>query len=245
LRDEFWRVSFCFDAGVIQLILQLESGKVPDFVIFYDGVNDVYAAYQSGRSTHQNLHRIAAKFDKGSPPPSFVEWIKSSNLFHLLEGLAAKLRQNPLNGTDLVTYKTMGIDTATLSDSVVEVYISNYEIVDALAQKYGFKFLFFWQPHISIGNKPLTSEEQNMRSGMDPALRELYDSVYRRVEQAAKKHENLYYIADMFDSLASEIWIDDAHVTPVGNRLIADKMFRVITGIGVRDDTAERAGASG
>jgi len=107
--------------------------------------------------------------------------------------------------------------------------------VDALAQKYGFKFLFFWQPVITIGDKSLTGEEQEMRRRMEPTLSELYDSVYRRVEQAANKYENLYYIAEIFDSLDSQIWIDEAHITPVGNRLIAEKMFSVITGRNLLD----------
>jgi lysophospholipase L1-like esterase len=232
----FGETGFVSTQSVIELIVQLQSGTVPDLVIFYDGVNDVYAAYQSGRSTHQNFDQIAAKFKKGESPPPFVTWIKSTNLFRLFNRLVAKLRQKPPNSQELVTYKTIGIDTATLSDSVVGTYISNYEIVDALAQKYGFKFLFFWQPHIAIGDKSLTGEEQIMKRTMDPALIELHESVYRRVQQVAKKYENLYYIAEIFDSLDSQIWIDEAHVTPVGNRLIGEKMFVVITGRNLLDN---------
>ena len=80
----FGESGFVSTQGVIQLILELQSGNIPDLVIFYDGVNDVYAAYQSGRPTHQNFDKIAAKFEKGkSPPPSFVAWIESTNSFHL------------------------------------------------------------------------------------------------------------------------------------------------------------------
>jgi lysophospholipase L1-like esterase len=228
----FGESAFVSTQGVIQLILELQSGNVPDLVIFYDGVNDVYAAYQSGRSTHQNFDRIAAKLTKSESPTSFVAWIESANSVRLLERGVAKLRPKPRNSTDLVTYKTMGIDTATLSDSVVKTYLGNYEIVDALAQKYGFKFFFFWQPVISIGDKLLTSEEQEMRRRMDPmepGVIELFESVYGRVQRVAKKYENLYYIAETFDSSNSEIWIDATHVTPVGNRLIAEKIFSVIT----------------
>jgi hypothetical protein len=124
----------------------------------------------------------------------------------------------------------MGVDAATLSDSVVETYLSNYKVVDALARKYGFKFFFFWQPVISISHKPLTSEEQEMRRQVEPALSELHEAVYRRIEGSANKYENLHYIAEIFDTFNSGIWIDSAHVTPVGNRLIAEKMFAVITG---------------
>jgi lysophospholipase L1-like esterase len=232
----FGESAFVSTQGVIELILQLQSGNVPDLVIFYDGVNDVYAAYQSGRSTHQNFNQIAAKFDKSESPPSLVAWIESSNSFRLLKRLADKLRLKPQNSTDLVTYKTMGIDTATLSDSVVETYISNYKIVDVLAQKYGFKFLFFWQPVITIGDKSLTSEEQGMKRKMDPALIELYKSVYHRVHEVAKKYENLYYIAEIFNSVNSEIWIDATHVTPVGNQLIAERISRVINGRDLLDN---------
>jgi lysophospholipase L1-like esterase len=231
----FGESAFVSTQGVIELILQLQSGNVPNLVIFYDGVNEVYAAYQSGRFTHQNFDHIAAKLNKDESPPSFVGWIKSSHSFHLFKRVVAKLRQTSRHRTDLVTYKTLGVDTATLSDTVVEKYTSNYAIVDALAQKYGFKFLFFWQPVISIGDKPLTSEEQEMRRTMalrDPEslVIELFEAVYRRVQQVAKQYENLYYIAEIFDSLDSEIWIDATHVTPVGNRLIAEKMFGVIMG---------------
>lgn len=42
--------------GLIHLILLLESGDVPDMVIFYDGVNDILAASQSWMPiVHQNL----------------------------------------------------------------------------------------------------------------------------------------------------------------------------------------------
>jgi hypothetical protein len=122
----------------------------------------------------------------------------------------------------------MGIDTGTLSDSVVEKYISNYKIVHALAREYGFKSVFFWQPFITLGDKSLTGEEQEMKRVLDPALVDLYESVYRRVQQLAEKYENLYYIVNIFDAYEPLVWIDEAHVTPEGNRLIAEKMLQVI-----------------
>ena len=227
----FGESAFVSTQGVITLVEQLQSGNIPAVVIFYDGVNDVYGAYQSGRPTHQNFDKIAAKFEKGqTPSPAFVGWIESSHSFHLVNRLVADLRPKPPDRQRLVTYKTMGINSATLSDAVVETYLSNYEVVDALARQHGFKFFFFWQPQIAIGAKSLTREEQEMRRTLDPALIELSESVYRRVEQVAKKYENLYDLAEIFNALDSQIWIDSSHVTPVGNRLIADKMFGVITG---------------
>jgi hypothetical protein len=225
----FGESAFVSTQDVIQLIQELQSGNVPNLVIFYDGVNDTYAAYQSGQPTHQNFNQIAARFQNGkSPPPPFIAWIESSHSFHLLKRLVAELSQKPRISTDLLTYKTMGIDTGTLTDAVVEKYISNYKIVHALAREYGFKSFFFWQPFIMIGGKSLTGEEQEMKRGMDPAYIELYESVYGRVQQIAKKYENLYYMANIFDEYKQLIWIDDVHVTPEGNLLIAQKMLQAI-----------------
>jgi lysophospholipase L1-like esterase len=233
----FGESAYVSTQSIIQLMLELQSGNVPALVIFYEGANDVYAAYQSGRSTHQNSNQIADKLNaKGPPPlPPLAAWIESTNSFYLFNRLMAKLRPKPPASTNLINYKTMGIDTATLINSMVETYISNYEIVNALAQKYGFKFLFFWQPQIAVGEKSLTSEELEMRRELDPVLIEFYQSVYHRVQQVAKKYKNLYYIADTFDSANSQIYIDQVHVTPVGNRLIAERIFRVITGRNLLD----------
>ena len=225
----FGESAFVSTQGVIQLILELQSGNVPHLVIFYDGVNDVYAAYQWGRPTHQNVKYIAARFENSENRPSLADWIRASNAFQLIQRAASKLRHDPTKGSNLFTYKTMGVDTAGLSDSLVETYLSNYKIVDALAQKYGFRFLFFWQPNIAIGEKPLTSEEQEMRRRMDPALVELHGSVYGRVQQLGKKYKNLYYFGRIFDSLNSGIWIDPFHVIPEGNQLVAQKILDVVT----------------
>ena len=60
----------------------------------------------------------------------------------------------------LVTYESMGIDVAQLSDLIVQEYLGNYKIVSALAQKYGFKYFFFLPPRIAVGNKPLTPKSK-------------------------------------------------------------------------------------
>ncbi|NIV75259.1 MAG: hypothetical protein GWN37_10600, partial [Gammaproteobacteria bacterium] len=49
---------------VIQLQMLIAAGDIPDAVVFYSGVNDVFAADQAGRPIlHQNLREIAAGFE--------------------------------------------------------------------------------------------------------------------------------------------------------------------------------------
>jgi len=77
--------------------------------------------------------------------------------------------------------------------------------VEALAQEYGFKHLFLWQPTISIGSKQFTREEENIKYEVATDLIELIDSVYPKIQMAALEKENLYYIAHVFDKEESQI----------------------------------------
>jgi len=232
---------------VIMLLLQLRSGNVPDLVVFFSIAGDIGAAYESGRvGAHANLDLIAARVEGRSKPPTFVDWLRSTNAYLLIDELVGKLtladpeqkqpghsefmdqvaptRSEPLN------YQSMGIDVSKLSASIVQDYLGNYEIVSTLAQKYGFKYLFFAPPIISLGNKPLTREEKKMKSGLESnaALDKLVTSVYQRIERESSTHQNLYLMIDIFDRYDGLLWIDGGHVTPVGNQLIAKRMLDII-----------------
>jgi len=53
---------------IIHLILLLKEGYRPDYVIFYDGINDVYGAYQSGiPGTPHNVLIFREKLGAASP----------------------------------------------------------------------------------------------------------------------------------------------------------------------------------
>ena len=97
-----------------------------------------------------------------------------------------------------------------------------------LAHKYGVKYAFFWPPYISAGKTHLTEEEEALKREVDPSLAKLYASVYHTVEPRIPQHANLHSLSSIFDGHDSLIWIDDVHVTPVGNELIADGMLRAV-----------------
>jgi hypothetical protein len=217
---------------LIMLLLQLRSGNVPAVALFYNIGGDVYSAYQSGQAGEfQNLNQLAAKFERGSP---YIDHLRNTYSYSLIDALMNKLTianpQHEPTENKRVTYETMGIDAATLSDLVVQDYFGNYKIVNALAQKYGFKYFFFLPPRIFRGNKTLTPEEQEMKreTESDAALSKLYNAVYQSVERKSSQYQNFYLMADIFDHYRGLIWIDGAHVTPIGNQLIAARMLDVI-----------------
>lgn len=215
--------------GVIHLMLLLESGDVPSAVIFYDGVNDVLAASQTGKPIlHQNLSEISGLFEDHQAP--IIRFFQSTNTNQLLEMALSQLPVSVGKDAPKLEY-----DPNVLSGQVAEAYLNNYKIVDSLASTYHFDFYFFWQPHILIGNKHLSGEEQNMITGLnwvlnlDPPLIELFQKTYKKIEAETSDHEHLYYLGNIFDPVEDSIWIDTwGHTTPQGNQIVADDLIKVI-----------------
>jgi lysophospholipase L1-like esterase len=216
--------------SLIELMIQLEKGNIPNLVIFYDGINDVLAGYQSGQAcVHHNLNDIASRFEGRDIQQidPMIKWLHNSSTFRLLKILVDKfIPERTTAFQTLITYRTMGIDPDSLAASIAKCYFENFRLVGALAQEYGFEYAFFWQPVISIGYKPLTREEREFRTEMDPALMGLYTATYQIIQNSTLERKNLYYIADVFDEQVAQIWVDEMHVTPVGNRLIEQEMLQ-------------------
>ena len=221
---------------VIMLLMQLQSGNMPALVLFSSMGGDIGAAYESGRAgVPAYFDQMAARVEGRREPSTSVDWLRSTYSYSLIDKLMDKLtianpQQKEPTPSKLVTYESMGIDVAKLSNLIVQEYLGNYKIVSALAQKYGFKYFFFIPPIISLGNKPLTPEEQEMKHRMESeaALYKLLTAVYQTIERKSSKYPNLYSLVRIFDRYDSLIWIDAAHVTPIGNQLIAERMLDVI-----------------
>lgn len=207
--------------GVVQLMRELDAGRVPDLVVFYDGINDAYTSALVGRAgVHYQLPDIAARFD-GGPDPA-IALLRRTSLYRLMA------RKGPAEGEDLVIELP-----DSLAGAVVDVYLNNYRLVDALAREFGFAFHFFWQPNLITGAKAMTSTEAKIASGMDEESRAYLRTVYALVREATPERPHLSYIADAFENTAESVYIDWMHITPAGNRIVADTMIAIVGREGV------------
>lgn len=230
----FGEAGYMTTQSVIELMLQIQSGNIPNLAIFNDGAADIYTGYQSGRSgaVHLDFEKTAARIEQRDLPqwPLAIQAVESSAVFRLVNSQMSKLSASPVQGANVVTYETMKVDRMSLANAITENYLSNYRAVDALARSSGFTYYFFWPAHLSKGRKALTQEEQDLKAAVDPALLRLFDAVYRMAEtHVGREYSNLFSLTDIFDQRESLIWLDDAHTTPVGNQLIAERMLRVIS----------------
>jgi hypothetical protein len=241
----FGESAYTSTQDVITLLLQLQSGNIPDVVLFYSIGGDIGAAYETGRvGVHANIDQIAARFEghSGQKPPTFGDWLRSTYSYSLIDWIVGKLtianpqQEEPGDAEFLDRVTTtrgregMKTDVGMLSDPIMQNYFANYEIVSALARKYGFKYFFFAPPIVTLGNKTLTHEEEKMKFSLknNVALDKLVTAVYQTIEKKSSKYQNLYSMVHIFDNYDGLIWIDAGHVTPIGNQLIAKRMLDII-----------------
>jgi hypothetical protein len=163
--------------------------------------------------------------------PLSIQLLESFSLFRLIDNQVTHLNGDARPAPALITYETMHVDLKTLTETITTKYLTNYEAVSALAEKHGFDYYFFWPPHMASTKKPLTSEEQELKHAVEPGLEKLYESVYQAMQpDVISRCKHLYSMTDIFDKTQSLIWLDDTHVTPTGNQMIAQRMLQVITG---------------
>jgi lysophospholipase L1-like esterase len=230
--ENFGESAYVSTQSVLQLLLELQHGNLPNLVVSYEGPNDVFSAYQSGKAgVHENLDQLVAAFEGKTTVEQHAvgQLMRSMNLFALTEDLVQKVTHQEEGPVKLRTYQTLGIDQGSLTASVVNTYLGNYDIVDGLSRKYGFDFRFIWPPYIGIGNKPLLPEEQTLAREVDPALDSIYKSVHQSVVASIPRYPKLVDIAGVFDSRSDLIWIDDMHVTPDGNQILAAEIAKLVT----------------
>lgn len=209
---------------VIQLVLELRAGHVPDLLISYDGINDVFAAYQSGvAGDPQNLSTIESRFENRPEVSPVLTLALKLRSFRL----ARKLLEPGTAGAGGA--QSPSPDVEPLAEAVAAAYLGNVRTVEALAAQYGFSSAFFWQPLLLIDRKPLTSEEAGVKTlaaGVYPGLVELYAATYRRMREEAAARSRLHDLADIFAGERELIYIDPWHVTLEGNERIAREMIR-------------------
>jgi hypothetical protein len=117
-----------------------------------------------------------------------------------------------------------------LAQEIVENHVANLRIVEGLSHSYGFRYAFFWQPLSIAGHKTLTSEEDE---GTRRQLGHWYEPGRRAVGKTlqllrAAAIGHVHDLTGAFDARAGGVYIDTCHLLPVGNSLLADRIYEII-----------------
>jgi lysophospholipase L1-like esterase len=213
----------------------LKTGARIDIAVFYDGINEMACAEQTGRADGLfNEARRRAEFNLLLPDRRLDLIVaaimaaapRTLRRLRQLTGLALR-GPAPDPPADLSR-----IDLVALAREVIDVYAGNLRLIRMLSREYGFRPLFFWQPVITTKKRKSVDEQRWERDYThDPVSRaRLYTSIVN--ERRKWNATDTVDLSALFDAWTDPVYIDLYHLSEVGNAAVAEAMLPYVAAAG-------------
>ncbi len=235
----FGQYAYVSTQEVIELMLQLQKGNIPDAVIFYDGVNDTFSGYQLSVPglPHDEIRRekeFCLLERKELQTLAALSAIRQLSTMRFLDGVLKKSGLRPDNVQPIPPeYEKAISDKRSLARAVVETYLNNIKLAQTLSQSYGFTCLFYWQPVIYTKQRLTEYERQSLNLDVHyPGMEEFYLDTYAVLRgNSARLNEAIafYDISSIFSDIREPIFVDFNHMGEKGNGFIARRMAEDLT----------------
>jgi hypothetical protein len=210
------QLGYVSSQSVIALIQRLKYDPKPDIVIFIDGLNDVYSAYQSGISgIEQNALSRKERFESKPCESAWEHYINNSNLIKLANSVS-KLKGQYIHKKD----------NDHLAYSIIRAYNQNVSLVNKIATSYGFKVFFIWQP--TIFDKPHLTEYELKLLDIVNFCNPLYNSINKIIQTQNILGSEVTNLSNLFDENKEPIFVDPWHYNEHANTIIAKKINNLI-----------------
>jgi lysophospholipase L1-like esterase len=220
---------YTFTQGVFYLITRLREGARPNFVIFYDGFNDVYGAYQSGKpGSQQNMAQLREKLES---KPRQLYWKAVQELLrenvYLYSRVLTRFLYRPEERYREVGAGFTDQELKNLAAGLVQYYAQSLALVDNLSQAYGFKYICFWQPALFTEVRVLPQETR-----VDVRLEDKkFARLYQFTNQYLAQHPpspHFYNLTDVLSGRTQLCYIDLVHTTEKGYGLVAERIENIL-----------------
>jgi lysophospholipase L1-like esterase len=213
---------------VIELSMQLRQKNIPNLVVFYDGVNDVFSSFQQGKAgIPQNEFNREKEFNvlnsKKRSLLVFLESLKTLASIRFINDITKSNQVAEISYTDQ-ELKLLALET-------FDLYQENMHLVYSLGEESDFKSIFYWQP--TVFNKRNLSEYEKERVNEMEYLKSFLKSVNNYMITEDVIHQSLYYydISEIFYDEKEPVFIDYCHVSEYGNSVIAKRIAKDIISI--------------
>jgi hypothetical protein len=191
---------------------EIRRGARPAVAVFLDGVNDLFAAYQSGiPGLSQNEANRVREFNIDVDGRIYREAL---SLFVRQLALYQWMTPPPDGAPAGWTP-----DMRPLAEGAVRVYLGTIDLAQRLAESRGFTALFYWQPIVFTKAKPTAYEK---RVAEEPSVpRAFYEHSYA-VAREALIGSPVRDLSGVFGENPQPVYIDFCHLGERGNAIIAD-----------------------
>ncbi|OPX30535.1 MAG: hypothetical protein B1H09_04635, partial [Gemmatimonadaceae bacterium 4484_173] len=227
---------------LIELQLQLRSGNVPDMVVFYDGTNEVWSAFETDTAgMHFCLQEIADLYENRNFSretdlanygiSDFAKELSSVTLFRTIAGTqpsASRISIFDPKPSKCMLYGNDFVTPAQFAVEIMDIYEADLRILKALSLEFNFEYSVFWQPVLFTGNKPLTPEETAIYESQNVFLRQLYKECECIAIQLDNTNDHFHCITNVFNEVDETVYQDYCHLNALGDSLIAVRILSSI-----------------
>lgn len=231
---------YTFTQSVFKFLTLLRDGQRFDYVIFYDGANDVDYAYETGQAGGLFGEEILRTTLEGTVWDRFREGTKAQiNACVLCLGGVVLVRSTPI----LKDYLAPGLvrlrdavnmkrgqsdegDVALFAAEIARYYTQSQRLLAKTAEAQEVAHVEFWQPSLMYdkgygpGEERLPAVDPRLT---DERLRKLYALTRDGVGKA--NLSNFIDISHALDHRSQPCYLDAVHLSGACNQVVAQKIF--------------------
>ncbi len=219
--------------------------------VFYDGVNEVGRFLELVQDERKDafLPVVGYPFDRtlrvaldNAPGRSWLPY--RPKVIILAEYFRLIWRKVQSTNSPVAQADTREMDA--LAQKVVDLYVANVEVLDAVSRANGIIPVFLWQPDIFLTGKRLTPREVQIASSRPVVLRELTRAVFSRVTTDPRiKRFNFFDVSGQFDQLEGDHFFDYCHVSEEANEVMARRIGEILLQVAPREMAGSAAPGKG
>jgi hypothetical protein len=204
--------------NLIDLITQLNTGKAPQNVIFYGGLNDIAVHCNLALTTRLNSHGTEGRIQSALDRTGTKHYLYNNIVVPIIS-----LASSVLNKDKDAKIAGCSNDPSRAND-VADMMVKNFEIMHTLVKSSGGKFHLFIQPSAYFGNPRI--DYLDLDSNSFPFEKAEANAVLPLVVERLQQSQFKWFtdLRAVFDG-DEILLLDHAHATPAGNALLARKIM--------------------
>jgi lysophospholipase L1-like esterase len=217
--ENFGELSYTAHQGLLLLIQLLQNGHRPDLVVFYDGVNDALHKCRNelGADSHERESQFRFVMQNSARPDSF------SYYFAPILNLAQKVNLELSRAARQDQYDCPR--NPAKAEAISDHLVSDWRFAKQLVEMHGGTFIGLLQPVIYFSQTRVEGVPLPKEFG------DQYRLIYPMVRKKIAGIPGLYDITSVLD-VDEAIYIDFCHLTPAGNRYVAQRVAEIVAARG-------------
>ncbi len=212
---------------VSKLIYRLRTDINPDIVVFYDGYNDM--GIDNPGYPHMDLTKEVFYYYLHHNRSPFSYTVNSMIHFLKERGLVDETEYE-LERIDYFSYdfRKTEYENPEKYEPVMEIYLKNTKIVQALEDLFDFKVFFYWQPDLTTKKNLSESEKRFIENPAFETTIDYYENSKETVDYFLNQTDNVGDLRYIFDDYSETMYSDLVHKTGRGNQVVAQEIAKDI-----------------